>query len=77
MALSAWLSSWLMGYVDGSPHTSAESFKAGHPLAAARVVLEDQPDAPGRYDARIFITPHYQPEGISVALRLISQVSVG
>ena len=61
--LSAWLTEWLIGYVDGSPATSSEDFKAAHPLSAARVMLEDVADRPGQFEAKIFLTPHYQLEG--------------
>ncbi len=73
--LNRWLSDWIIGYVDGAPTTSSEEFKAAHPLTAAKVVLEDRPDAPGEYEAKFFITPHYQLEGASVALRLVSRVA--
>jgi type VI secretion system protein ImpC len=72
--LNSWLSSWLMSYVDGSPETSTEEFKAGHPLADARVEVTDRADEPGMFDARFFLRPHYQLEGISVALRLVSRL---
>jgi len=29
-----WLDGWLLSYVDGSPSTSSEDFKAAHPLSA-------------------------------------------
>ncbi len=73
--LQSWLSDWLIDYVDGSPGTSTEEFKAAHPLADGRVVLTDREDAPGMYDARFFLRPHYQLEGLSVALRLVSRVT--
>ena len=73
--LQMWLSEWLLGYVDGSPNTSSEEFKAAHPLSDGRVVLADMPDKPGQYDAKVFLTPHYQLEGLSVALRLTSHVT--
>ncbi len=73
--LSSWLTEWLMGYVDGSPSTSSEEVKAAHPLSAGKVVLADVADRPGQYEAKVFLTPHYQLEGISVSLRLVSRVS--
>ncbi len=73
--LQSWLSDWLIGYVDGSPGTSSEEFKASHPLSAGRVNLEDVPDRPGQFEAKVFLTPHYQLEGLSVALRLVSRVA--
>jgi type VI secretion system protein ImpC len=73
--LESWLSGWLMGYVDGAPASSTEEFKASHPLAQARVFLTDRDDAPGVFDAKFFLRPHYQLEGLTVALRLVSRVS--
>ena len=73
--LSSWLSEWLIGYVDGSPSTSSEEFKAAHPLSAGQVTLEDMPDRPGQFQAKVFLTPHYQLEGLSVSLRLVSRVA--
>ena len=73
--LQDWLSDWLLGYVDGSPSTSSEDFKAGHPLSAGRVTLDDAPDRPGQFEAKVYITPHYQLEGLSVALRLTAQIA--
>ena len=72
--LASWLTNWLMGYVDGSPATSSEEFKASHPLAAGRVTLIARDDTPGVYEARFFLKPHYQLEGMSVALRLVSRL---
>jgi type VI secretion system protein ImpC len=73
-SLEEWLSDWLLRYVDGSPSTSSEDFKARHPLADAQVFLTDREDQPGMLDARFMIRPHYQLEGISVALRLLSRL---
>ncbi len=72
--LASWLTNWLMSYVDGSPSTSSEEFKASHPLAAGRVTLLARDDTPGVYEARFFLKPHYQLEGMSVALRLVSRL---
>ena len=73
--LELWLSEWLIGYVDGSPSTSSEDFKAAHPLSGGKVVLADIPDRPGQFEAKVFLTPHYQLEGLSVALRLTSHIA--
>ncbi len=72
--LEEWLSNWLVGYVDGSPRTSSESWKAAHPLAEGRVQIESLPGSPGRYSAKFFLRPHYQLEGLSVALRLVARL---
>ncbi len=72
--LTSWLQQWLMDYVDGSPQTSTEEWKAAHPLEEAEVTLEARDGLPGQYEARIYLRPHYQLEGMSVALRLVSRL---
>lgn len=73
--LTEWLRDWLLDYIDGSPATSSEEWKASHPLAAAEVTLEEKEGMPGQYEARFFLRPHYQLEGMSVALRLVSRLA--
>ena len=74
--LSSWLNEWLTEYVDGAPESSSEEWKAAHPLQEAQVTLETRSDAPGQYEARFYLRPHYQLEGMSVALRLLSRLPV-
>jgi type VI secretion system protein ImpC len=69
-----WLSSWIMQYVDGDPAHSSESTKARKPLAAAEVVVEEDPANPGYYSSKFFLRPHYQLEGLTVSLRLVSKL---
>ena len=73
--LTEWLQNWLLDYIDGSPATSSEEWKAAHPLAAAEVVVEEREGAPGQYEARFFLRPHYQLEGMSVTMRLVSRLT--
>ncbi|HKU00243.1 MAG TPA: type VI secretion system contractile sheath large subunit [Paraburkholderia sp.] len=72
--MEAWLNDWILHYVDGDPQNSSQETKARKPLAAARVVLEDMEDNPGYYRAKFFLRPHYQLEGLTVSLRLVSKV---
>lgn len=72
--LQSWLTGWLDAYVDHSPSTSSEEWKASHPLEEAEVTIDAMPDKPGQYDARFFLKPHYQLEGLAVALRLVSRL---
>ena len=44
-------------------------------ISAGKVTLSDTPDRPGQFDAKVYLTPHYQLEGLSVALRLTSHVT--
>ncbi len=72
--LTDWLQSWLLDYIDGSPSTSSDEWKAAHPLEEAEVHLDEKDGAPGQYEARFLLRPHYQLEGMSVALRLVSRL---
>ena len=72
--LEGWLGSWLNMYIDGSPDTSTEEFKASHPLSEGKVVIEENEENPGYYSAKFFLKPHYQLEGLTVSLRLVSRV---
>jgi type VI secretion system protein ImpC len=69
-----WLQEWINQYVDFSSATSAESEKARRPLAAAEVVVEADDSNPGYYRSKFFLRPHYQLEGLSVSLRLVSKL---
>jgi type VI secretion system protein ImpC len=72
--MQRWLQNWIMNYVDGDPTHSTESVKASHPLAAAEVVVEEVEGNPGYYAAKFFLRPHYQLEGLTVSLRLVSKL---
>ena len=72
--LSGWLQTWINQYVDGSPDSSTEEWKATHPLAEARVDIEENEENPGYYSAKFFLKPHYQLEGLTVSLRLVSRM---
>jgi type VI secretion system protein ImpC len=72
--LEAWLQTWLNKYVDGSPDTSGEEWKATHPLAEGIVQVEENEENPGYYSAKFFLKPHYQLEGLTVSLRLVSRM---
>jgi len=63
-----------MNYVDGDPAHSSEGTKARKPLAAAEVVVEEVEGNPGYYRATFWLRPHYQLEGLTVSLRLVSKV---
>ena len=72
--LQGWLQNWLNLYVDGSPDSSSDEFKASHPLAEGKVVLEANEENPGYYAAKFYLKPHYQLEGLTVSLRLVSKM---
>ena len=72
--MQRWLQDWIMNYVDGDPAHSSESTKASKPLAAAEVVVEEVEGNPGYYTSKFFLRPHYQLEGLTVSLRLVSKL---
>ena len=72
--MQVWLQKWIMNYVDGDPAHSSESTKAQKPLAAAEVQVEEVEGNPGYYSAKFFLRPHYQLEGLTVSLRLVSKL---
>jgi type VI secretion system protein ImpC len=72
--MQLWLNNWIQQYVDGDPMNSSESTKARKPLAAAEVVVEADESNPGYYRSRFYLRPHYQLEGLTVSLRLVSKL---
>jgi type VI secretion system protein ImpC len=72
--MQRWLQGWILNYVDGDPEHSNEETKARKPLAAAEVVVEDVEGNPGYYTSTFFLRPHYQLEGLTVSLRLVSKL---
>lgn len=72
--MQIWLQNWILQYVDGDPAHSSESTKARKPLAAAEVVVEEVEGNPGYYTSKFFLRPHYQLEGLTVSLRLVSKL---
>ncbi|KQV59210.1 EvpB family type VI secretion protein [Pelomonas sp. Root1217] len=73
-AMEDWLNSWILNYVDGDPMNSSEETKASRPLAAAQVEVSEVEGAPGYYQSKFYLKPHYQLEGLTVSLRLVSKL---
>lgn len=75
--MQQWLQSWINEYVDGAPNTSSDETKSRKPLADASVAVEEVDGAPGYYNAKFFLKPHYQLEGLTASLRLVSKLPAG
>jgi len=71
--MERWLNEWIQQYVEADPGASEEG-KARRPLAAAEVVVEEVEGNPGYYTSKFFLRPHYQLEGLTVSLRLVSKL---
>jgi len=72
--MQKWLNNWIMNYVVPNPETATEIDKAQRPLAAAEVVVEEVEGNPGYYSSKFYLRPHYQLEGLTVSLRLVSKL---
>ncbi|MBP8307049.1 MAG: type VI secretion system contractile sheath large subunit, partial [Burkholderiaceae bacterium] len=72
--MQRWLNEWILNYVDGDPSISSDETKAKRPLAGAEVVVEEVEGNPGYYTSKFFLRPHYQLEGLTVSLRLVSKL---
>jgi type VI secretion system protein ImpC len=73
-AMEKFLNNWIMNYVDGDPANSSDTTKAEKPLAAAEVTVDEIPGNPGYYSSKFLLRPHYQLEGLTVSLRLVSKL---
>ena len=72
--MQKWLQKWIMQYVDGDPANSSETTKAKKPLAAAEVTVAEVEGNPGYYTSKFYLRPHYQLEGLTISLRLVSKL---
>jgi type VI secretion system protein ImpC len=72
--MQTWLQRWISQYIDGAPRLSSEETKAKLPLAGAEVIVEEVEGNPGYYQSKFYLRPHYQLEGLTVSLRLVSRL---
>ena len=71
--MERWLNNWVQQYCVPSEGAS-ESMKAQYPLAEAHVEVEEVPGNPGYYTSRFYLRPHFQLEGLTVSLRLVTKL---
>jgi type VI secretion system protein ImpC len=72
--MEKWLNKWINKYVEPNPANASEEDKARKPLAAAQVVVKEVEGNPGYYNSTFYLRPHYQLEGLTVSLRLVSKL---
>ncbi|WP_010585282.1 type VI secretion system contractile sheath large subunit [Schlesneria paludicola] len=75
--MQAWLNKWINNYVLRAPEKATDEEKAMRPLSGAEVVVEEVEGNPGYYTSKFFLRPHYQLEGLTVSLRLVSKLPSG
>jgi len=73
--MELWLNKWINNYTCDSK--ADEEMKARYPLAEAKVVVEEIKGNPGFYTSKFYLRPHYQLEGLTVSLRLVSKMPTG
>jgi len=72
--MEKWLNKWINRYVEPNPTNASEIDKARKPLAKAEVKVEEVEGNPGYYRSNFYLRPHYQLEGLTVSLRLVSRL---
>jgi type VI secretion system protein ImpC len=70
--MEMWLNKWISNYCCDSK--ASEEMKAKNPLSQAQVVVEEVKGNPGYYTSKFYLRPHYQLEGLTVSLRLVSKL---
>ena len=70
--MESWLNKWISQFCCDSK--SAEDVKARYPLAEAKVEVQEVKGNPGYYTSKFWMRPHYQLEGLTVSLRLVSKL---
>lgn len=70
------LQDWIGTLVTEMKDPSAEA-KAKYPLSAASIQVTDIADNPGFYNVEMLVRPHFQLEGVNVALSLVSRLPKG
>jgi type VI secretion system protein ImpC len=68
------LHNWVLQYVDGSPALSSEETKARLPLKDAKIEIVPDDENPGYYKGKFMFVPHYQLEGMDIALSMVSRL---
>ncbi len=68
------LHNWVLQYVDGAPNSSSEETKARLPLKDAKIEVTPDEENPGYYKGKFMFVPHYQLEGMDIALSMVSRL---
>jgi type VI secretion system protein ImpC len=71
--MERWLNQWITQYVTADP-TASDKVKSEFPLAAAEVTVESVEGNPGWYTSKFFLRPHFQLEGLTASLRLVTKL---
>ena len=73
--MQRWLQEWITQYVDGDPGTLERRHQGAPPAGGSRGAWSKRSKGtPGYYTSKFFLRPHYQLEGLTVSLRLVSKL---
>jgi type VI secretion system protein ImpC len=75
--MERWLQTWINNYVLSGVINPPDELRAKKPLAAAKVEVDAIEANPGYYRARFYLRPHFQLEGLTASIRLVSRVPSG
>ncbi|CAM2067566.1 type VI secretion system contractile sheath large subunit [Sulfidibacter corallicola] len=70
------LDEWIQRLVTKMPNPDPD-LKARRPLKDAKIIVSDIEESPGWYSVEMFIRPHFQMEGMSVDMSLVSKMPSG
>ncbi len=73
--LDAYFNTWIAQYVLWNGEDFPELLHK-YPLKEASIKIEEDLAKPGKYNAIIYIRPHYQMEELKVSLRLVARIPV-
>ena len=71
------LNKWINNYVEPRPEDATDAGKAKRPLRAAKVSVTEVEGKPGWYEATAWLRPHFQLEGLNIALSLVGKIPGG
>ncbi|MBK9991125.1 MAG: type VI secretion system contractile sheath large subunit [Verrucomicrobia bacterium] len=71
--MESFLNDWIKNYTTATP-SATDREKAERPLAEALVEVTEVEGNPGYYSAKFYLRPHYQLEGLTASLRLVSKL---
>lgn len=67
------LDRWVARYISADAHPTQE-MKASHPLAAAKIQVQEVPGSPGSYQAVAWLRPWLQLEELTTSLRMVAKI---
>lgn len=68
------LNNWVNQFIDAQPERSSEEYKARHPLKECSIEVLPDEENPGYYKGKFMFVPHYQLEGMDIALSMVSRL---